>query len=480
MPTMIEPPYRERARYIFSLVVDNDPKYQYQAYCCVRSLLTYAGVERSDIVVNFTPGNSASKKKYFSELGCKVREVLPFGDGKWCNKIAQLENLEDEFFNFAVLLDCDVFVLADFRGKLKLARVQAKPVDTPTPNLNILNELAKLAGINPLPEKIMADNGTGDTFIGNCNGGIYVIPRYLFRQVRYEWSKWTTWLFDNIGPLRAAGITMHADQVSFWLAIHRGSIPFQPLISNFNYFTHMAGDHVHFDSSQPIYALHYHEQCMNDQGLLEPRCAYTPAIGEAFNYANALISAEFRNDLFWDLRYAKYPERGSGIGSRGSNLVYKRQLLQALRIESASSVLDVGCGDLEVLKVFDLTNYLGLDQSEYALSLAKAARPDWQFRHFDPVHDEDKIPSRELVLCFELLIHQPAQRHYRKLIEFAASHADRVLIISGYESHHAHIDQNYLIYFHEPLSKSLTETGKFKKIEKIGEHTDVTIFRCEK
>jgi len=472
--------FNRRRKFIFSLVVDNDAKLQYQAYYCVRSLITYGGVDPSDIFVNFTPENASSRKRFFADLGCKVREVARFGDGKWCNKIAQLENLEHETFDHAVLLDCDVVVLADIRDKVGCAAIQAKPVDLPNPSLEILNELATKAGITSLPGKIKVDAGTGDTFLGNCNGGVYVIPRQLVGTIRQEWSRWATWLLANMEPLSSAGIAMHADQVSLWIAIHRAGLPYQPLGSNLNYFAHFDANHVHFDPAQPIFVLHYHEHCMNDQGLLEPRCANMATVSDAFAKANALIKSEFRNDLFWDLRYTKYPERGSGRGSRGENLLYKRALFAAQNIETASGVLDVGCGDLEVLKTFNLRKYLGLDQSLEAIALAKAARPDWEFRQFDPAGDHETIPSRELVFCFEVLIHQPTQAHYRKLIEFAASRADRALLISGYEFYQPHVEHNHLIFFHEPLSKSLAKAEQFKRIEKIGEHTDVTVFRCEK
>jgi hypothetical protein len=42
-------------------------------------------------------------------------------------------------------------------------------------------------------------------------------------------------------------------------------------------------------------------------------------------------------------------------------------------------VLDVGCGDLEVVKALNIMDYVGIDQSP-ALEIARQLRPDWQFR----------------------------------------------------------------------------------------------------
>jgi hypothetical protein len=318
------------------------------------------------------------------------------------------------------------------------------------------------------------------TFRGNCNGGVYIIPKSLLTELRQEWTAWSLRLVEDIEPRLRSGIGTHADQVGFCIALHRRKLPYQVLKSNFNYFTHFDASHVHFDDAQPIFVLHYHEHCMNDQGLLEPRCANTSAVVEAFAKANALIQRNFRNDLFWDLRYTKFPACGSGRGSRGENLDYKRDLLSAQKIEEAAGVLDIGCGDLEVLKNFDLSNYLGLDQSAAALEVAKAARPDWEFRQSDAAMASHGVLSRELVLCFEALIHQETEARYRALIEFACSKCERTLIVSGYETDQPHIKDNHLIFFYEPLSQSLAKTRAFRSIRQIGTHTDVVVFRCDK
>lgn len=141
-------------------------------------------------------------------------------------------------------------------------------------------------------------------------------------------------------------------------------------------------------------------------------------------------------------------------------------------MESAQSVLDVGCGDLEVLRELNLHDYIGLDVSQEALKTARAARPDWQFALLQN-HPSDK---REMVLCLEVLIHQSTREDYHRLVAFLAEHAAKVLIVSGYERK----DRPYhMIYFYEPLSVSLARTGCFQSIRAIGAHTDVTVFRCE-
>jgi hypothetical protein len=155
--------------------------------------------------------------------------------------------------------------------------------------------------------------------------------------------------------------------------------------------------------------------------------------------------------------------------------LYKRELLLAQGIEKASSVLDVGCGDLEVVGALDLKSYVGLDSSLESLERATKRRPDWSFL-------EAPAPSvnpADFVLCFEVAIHQAERKDYDNLIGFLADKTARTLIISGYESETDAIASNHMVYFHEPLSVSLGRTGRFEAITKIGAHSDVTVFRCD-
>jgi SAM-dependent methyltransferase len=116
--------------------------------------------------------------------------------------------------------------------------------------------------------------------------------------------------------------------------------------------------------------LHYHNTGLNVLGLIEPAAKMSGPAAEAVNRANARIGRHFNNRLFWDLRYQKFPERGSGVGSMGNNLILKRRWLADEGIDAAATVLDVGCGNLEVIKVFNPKNYVGLDPSAQAIAAA--------------------------------------------------------------------------------------------------------------
>jgi SAM-dependent methyltransferase len=339
----------------------------------------------------------------------------------------------------------------------------------------VLDEIMNAAGFSTRPAICPVDADQSETYRGNCNGGMYSVPKRYADVLFAAWRRWVLWLQDNVEPLRRSGKEMHIDQVSFCLAIHDTGLPFELAPSNLNYYVHFAGDHKYFDAARPISILHYHNDSLNVVGALEPKAALTPQEVAAINIANAQIARHFDNRLFWDLRYAHFSERGSGIGSRGDNLEYKRQLLRAQDAENAASVLDVGCGDLEVVNALALHGYIGIDQSPPALETAKCKRPDWVFL-LAPAPD---APAAELVLCFEVLIHQGSPAAYFKLIDYLAEKTGGALLVSGYEQDSEAIRLNPMLFFHEPLSVSLARTGKFESIKVIGHHSDVTIFRCD-
>jgi 2-polyprenyl-3-methyl-5-hydroxy-6-metoxy-1,4-benzoquinol methylase len=139
-------------------------------------------------------------------------------------------------------------------------------------------------------------------------------------------------------------------------------------------------------------------------------------------------------------------------------------------------VLDVGCGDLEVVKNLDLKGYVGIDQSEMAIAIARHSRPDWTFMAAENLDD---VAPADWVLCFEVLIHQASRAAYDQLIATLAAKTRKVLIVSGYERDTGETRSNHMVFFHEPLIESLRHTGRFSDIKKIGAHSDVGIYRCE-
>jgi hypothetical protein len=401
--------------------------------------------------------------------------VARFGDGRYCNKLAQWENLRGEGVHHVVFLDTDMICLGDFTAFLVPSAVGGKVVDLANPPLSLLDHLFDRAGFVDRPPVVTVEASDEVTFQGNCNGGFYSVPVQYADRLFEAWRRYAEKLLSDIEPLRAAKKENHVDQISFCMALHETELPFADLPSNVNYYVHFQGQHSNFDNSRPLTLLHYHNTSLNVMGLLEPSGIAEHREKEAVARANEQIGSNFESRLFWDMRYRHFPERGSGIGSRGENLIYKQDLLKAEGIEEASTVLDIGCGDLEVVGALGLNNYVGLDRSAESLTLARAKRPEWIFIQAPTT---EKMPA-DFVLCLEVLIHQPSFEAYKDLIEFAAENTQRCLIISGYDQQADHVGVNHMIYFHEPLKNSLEKTGKFNSIVKIGAHSDVVIYRCD-
>jgi hypothetical protein len=465
----------ELGRLAVSLVVDSDPIFAYTAWHLAHSIISNVGLSWADVHVQFTPEVSSQTVDIFRRLGCTTHQLNRFGDGRYCNKLGQWENLREVTADHFVFLDADMICVGDFSAFLTPAAVAGKVVDLDNPQLPLLDTLFQRAGFHDRPPIVEVEARDAKTYQGNFNGGFYSVPARFAETLFESWRRHAQLLLADIEPLRSAGKESHVDQISFCMALHETGLPFEGLPSNVNYYLHFEGPHALRDTNQPLALLHYHNSSINVLGLLEPAGAVEVEEREAVRKANEQIHDQFESRLFWDMRYRHFPERGSGIGSRGENLAYKRELLRAEGAEKASSVLDVGCGDLEVVGELDLQNYVGIDHSSESLALAAAARPDWKFYKSPAL---EAAPA-ELVLCFEVAIHQESAADYHDLIEFLASRTSQTLIVSGFDEPTDQIAANHMLFFYEPLHKSLKDTGRFSSINKIGAHTSVVVYRCD-
>jgi hypothetical protein len=462
-------------RVAFSFVVDQDPIFAYEGWHLAHSLANHCRVPMSDIHVQFTPEVAAGTVEVFRALGCSVHRLDRFGDGRYCNKLAQWDNLREVPAQHFVFLDTDTLCVANLLEQLPPEAVSAKVVDLDNPALDLLDEIFRRAGFADRPPLTLVDARKAPTYLGNCNGGLYSVPASHAQTLFEAWKRRALGLLADIEPLRRAGKENHVDQISFCLALHETRCPFVAASSNVNYYLHFTGMHRLWNPAVPIALLHYHNTSIDVVGKLQPKAKLQPHEARAVALANKQIGDHFDNSLFWELRYAHFAERGSGVGSRGQNLEYKRALLRAEGIQRAASVLDFGCGDLEVVRALDLHGYVGIDRSAEALARASRARPDWTFMQA-PAPD---APACDYVLCFEVAIHQETRQAYFDLVRFLAQKTQKTLIVSGYDTPNPQIGQNHMLFFYEPLQHSLKEADRFASIRQIGAHSDVVIYRCD-
>jgi peptidoglycan/xylan/chitin deacetylase (PgdA/CDA1 family)/SAM-dependent methyltransferase len=293
------------------------------------------------------------------------------------------------------------------------------------------------------------------------------------RKLAPRWRHWARWCLDRTDLIGA--FAAHVDQVSFALAVRELDARVTLLDLSWNYPIHI-GTTVKLPHLSPN-VLHYHREMTPHMGV---KFTEIETVDRAIDSLNTSIASFIRkrliNSIFWDFRYAMAPELGSGVGSRGEHLEYKRELLaRLLRNCPNASVVDVGCGELEVTRDLPVGDYTGLDVSEAALRLAEQKRPDWKFQLMQA---EDPIPAADVVICLDVLIHQADQRALFSLVVRLAAASRRRLLVSGYEEPPTFTSE--LTRYFEPLSQVLRRTGAFADIEAVGRYRDTTVFAASK
>ena len=164
-------------RIAYSCVVDASPKFEWQAFILVQSLLRNTDCNPVDIKVHCLPGISESFQKVMIDLKVTLIHIQPFITGfPYCNKLSQCFSGAFSGYDKIIMVDCDVFFLS-FPDIPIDAIFAAKIVDTPTPPLNVLQVIYQAAGLQateliPATTALSVDEVT---FKGYFNGGLYYV-----------------------------------------------------------------------------------------------------------------------------------------------------------------------------------------------------------------------------------------------------------------------------------------------------------------
>jgi SAM-dependent methyltransferase len=132
----------------------------------------------------------------------------------------------------------------------------------------------------------------------------------------------------------------------------------------------------------------------------------------------------FDNESFWNNRYLKSQWLGSGPGSRGIAQYYKAHILsKMLSAYSIASIADIGCGDMcwlqtELLQEDALSgiDFQGIDISQVVIDRNAKLFPGFKFLKSDISKEMIENPV-DLVLCFDVLIHQTSQRQFEAALK---------------------------------------------------------------
>jgi SAM-dependent methyltransferase len=170
----------------------------------------------------------------------------------------------------------------------------------------------------------------------------------------------------------------------------------------------------------------------------------------------------FDNREFWDRRYGENPALGSGIGSRGDNLRHKRRIIESFLERAApATVLDVGCGDHEVLReVAHLPGYVGLDVSGVVVARNRQlfAHRRFECLDFAACNSADTLRA-DVVLCMEVLIHQHRREQFERLLGNLVAAATKGGLVSGYMFDPRPEIASDIIAWHEPITDALLRSG---------------------
>ncbi|MBE3606334.1 methyltransferase domain-containing protein, partial [Campylobacter sp. RM13119] len=464
----------KKQKIFYSCVVDDHPKFYWQGYIFVNVLLYLAKVGGNRIFIHLTKSN-VQFEKFLKSNNVNIKYIEPWGDKKYCNKLQQLETKEFIDADFVWFCDADIAITEDLSNIVKenQDKILGKIVDFTNPSIEKLKSIYDFFGMQY--PKISTDTLTNDeTFEGNFNGGLYGIPSKYIDSFGKSWKRYAKDMLEseNIKDILAEKIN-HIDQISFSLALKNLNLPYKILGYEYNCPTHIKNiDLLDAKLESKAKVVHYHNNISNI-GLLN--IIEKKYIKEAICETNEIIKQYFNNAFFWSYRYATNPELGSGVGSRGDVAKYKLKLLKNIGLEKQKSVLDVGCGDLEIVKNLSFKAYTGVDISAQAVSNGKAKFPKFDFYNFEL--EKDKISSANTVLCLDVLIHQPTKQNYEELIKFVTTKANKRVVVSGYENAG---DKSHMCFFYENLKQSLEKTGIFKYVYKIGEYRGLGVYVADK
>lgn len=280
--------------FYYSCVVDSNPIFYYQTWNLVNSLLEKGNVNKSQIFVHYIEDVEDFFIAEIKNIGVNTIPISRFGDGKYCNKIAQLSTQEFRNSECTFFLDSDMIVLDDLSAIYTPNKISGKIVDLPNPELTILKKLFDLAGFDSYPEICSTDCDKNSlTFKNNLNGGLYVIPGVAIESLNISWRKWALFLLKNIKLLADAGKQNHVDQISFAMASFELSIQISNLDLIYNYPVHIKNIRK---TAIPV-VLHYHRELSKD-GFIKYDEGENKEIIPSIKKANTIIKNAFNEKIY--------------------------------------------------------------------------------------------------------------------------------------------------------------------------------------
>jgi SAM-dependent methyltransferase len=133
----------------------------------------------------------------------------------------------------------------------------------------------------------------------------------------------------------------------------------------------------------------------------------------------------FRSADYWEHRYRK--GGSSGAGSYGRLARFKADFINAfIARHRIASVLDLGCGDGNLLSLLDVPDYVGVDVSPTVLAECSVRFPQ---HRFVPLASVARLPPAELTMSIDVIYHLVEDAVFAGHIETLFSRATRFTLI---------------------------------------------------
>jgi hypothetical protein len=239
----------------YSCVVDNKERYQKQGWLWLNSLIHFGKIAPESIYVHCIQGTSDYYIDKCAGTGTNVSVIEPFGDKRYCNKIAQMSNEKLKDSDAVILMDTDMIMINNFEHTIDYDHISGKIIYMKNPETPVIDSVFELAKLKKsLPDRPIESDSNYLTYGANFNGGLYIIPNKFYGDIQSGWEKWSVWLLEFGKPLYEAKKQDNIDQVSFCMTVHENNIPVKYLDRLYNY-------HIIFDlgeKDKAPYVLHYH------------------------------------------------------------------------------------------------------------------------------------------------------------------------------------------------------------------------------
>jgi len=188
------------------------------------------------------------------------------------------------------------------------------------------------------------------------------------------------------------------------------------------------------------------------------------------------FNPNFDNASFWTERYLGNPGLGSGLGSRAASRALKTALIRhTLEREHSGSVLDIGCGDLASVAALPLADYTGIDIAETVIEANAVRRPSWKFLAGDflKLRDQHRLRA-DLVLCFDVLIHQHEFAVYEAFVRAIVASCASVALVGAFQTPPRPQYRSEITAYHEPIMRTLARCG-VKSMRIIASYRDTVV-----